>query len=235
MLELQHLSVRYGPVRAVEDLNITVNDGDIVALLGANGAGKTTVVRAISGLLRLAGGQVVWQGQTISGKPPDHIARMGIAHVPEGREVFPDLTVYENLLMGSFGRHSQAGFGDDVDRAFALFPRLKERRGQSAGTLSGGEQQMLVIGRALVAQPKLLLLDEPSLGVAPQMVTEIFTALRAIHAETPELSIILVEQNAYLALRLASWGAVLTRGSVTLSGPADVLMHHDEVVRSYLA
>ena len=232
LLALQSLEVAYGGIRAVKGIDLEVNQGETVCLIGANGAGKTTTLRAITGLVHPAAGHVRYDGANITGMRVHEIARRGLALVPEGRGVFPQLTVDENLAMGAYARTDTAAVASDVERAFTLFPRLKERRSQVAGTLSGGEQQMLAIGRALLSHPKLLLLDEPSMGLSPIMTAEIGKVIRQINAL--DVSIILVEQNAMLALTLARYSYVLETGSLVLHGPADDLLRDEGVRKAYL-
>jgi branched-chain amino acid transport system ATP-binding protein len=232
LLELDDVVVRYGGIAALKGVAMAVPEGGIVTVIGANGAGKSTALRAISGLSRLAGGEIRFAGERIDRLAPDRIVARGIAHVPEGRRIFPDLTVWENLRTGAYLRRDKAEVGRDLDEVFARFPRLKERRGQWARTLSGGEQQMLAIGRALMAKPKLSLLDEPSMGLAPVLVLEIARIIRAL-AERG-ITIVLVEQNAELALKLADHAYVLETGRVALEGPARDLHENDHVRRAYL-
>lgn len=232
LLELRGLDVFYGAIHALQGIDITVEEGQVVALLGANGAGKTTTLRAISGLLRQVRGTISFSGESLLGQPAHRIVRRGIAHVPEGRGVFPDLTVDENLQMGAYIRHDHAGIRADKDRVFNLFPRLRERHQQKAGTLSGGEQQMLAIGRALLARPRLLLLDEPSLGLAPQIVLTIFSIIEEINKAGT--TILLVEQNAHMALQAAHYAYVLEAGRIVMHDKASVLARSDEVRKAYL-
>ena len=227
------LSVRYDQVRAITDVSVELDAGDIVALIGANGAGKTTTLRAITGLTRLAAGEIVLDGRRIDGLRPDEIVALGVAMVPEGRRVFPYLSVMENLLMGAFLRRGRRAIAADVERVFERFPRLEERRGQAAGTMSGGEQQMLAIGRALMARPRLLLLDEPSLGLAPMLVQEIARAILAINRED-RVSLILVEQNSRMALRVSSRAYALETGRVALEGRSRDLASDDRIRELYL-
>jgi branched-chain amino acid transport system ATP-binding protein len=231
MLEVRDLLVSYGEIRAVKGISLSVAAGEIVALLGANGAGKTTTLKTVSGLLAPRAGEIRLDGESLRGMPPHLIVRKGIAHVPEGRHVFNRLTVYENLEMGAYAR-SDAGVAADLDRVFALFPRLWERRRQRAGTLSGGEQQMLAIGRALMANPRLLLLDEPSMGLAPVLVEQIFETIQSINRQGT--TVLLVEQNAALALEVATRAYVLETGTIVLSGAAADLVRHEDVRRAYL-
>ena len=231
LLALQSLEVAYGGIRAVKGIDLEVKQGETVCLIGANGAGKTTTLRAITGLVRPAAGQVRYDGADITALRVHEIARRGLALVPEGRGIFPQLTVDENLAMGAYARRD-AAVGADRDRAYGLFPRLAERRRQLAGTLSGGEQQMLAIGRALMGRPRLLLLDEPSMGLAPLMVERIFEVIRAIAAEG--VTLLLVEQNARLALEASHRGYVLESGAVSLSGEARALLDDPRIRRAYL-
>jgi len=230
LLELDDLHVFYGAIQALKGVNVSVDEGEIVALLGANGAGKTTTLRTISGLLTPREGEVRWRGERIDGVPAHHVVGLGIGHSPEGRRVFPAMTVLENLHMGAYRFKSVSG--EDLDRVFELFPRLAERRSQQAGTLSGGEQQMLAIGRALMGRPQLLLLDEPSMGLAPLIVAQIFEIIREINEQGT--TVLLVEQNAAQALRLAHRGYALETGSVVLSGPSERLLSDPKVREAYL-
>jgi branched-chain amino acid transport system ATP-binding protein len=231
MLALSDLHVFYGEIHALKGVSLAVEAGEIVALLGPNGAGKTTTLKAISGLLVPRRGTVVLEGESLVGVPPHAIVRRGIAHVPEGRRIFNRLTVGDNLEMGAYVR-TDGAVRQDMERVFAIFPRLRERRTQVAGTLSGGEQQMLAIGRALIARPRLLLLDEPSMGLAPVLVEQIFETVQEIHRQgTP---ILLVEQNAAMALTIAHRGYVLETGAVVLSGAARDLARNAEIRRAYL-
>jgi branched-chain amino acid transport system ATP-binding protein len=229
LLELQSVGARYGPIKALHDVSLAVEQGELVAVLGANGAGKTTTLRAVSGTVRRSG-EVVFEGRRLPHRP-DAIARAGIAHVPEGRGTFNELSVWENLRLGAYTR--RGALKEDAKRVFGFFPRLEERRSQQAGTLSGGEQQMLALGRAMMARPKLLLLDEPSLGLAPLVVKEIFDTLERMK-EKDGVSVLVVEQNANLALAHASRAYVLEVGRVVLSGTSDVLRADESVRRSYL-
>ncbi len=232
LLEIENATVHYNKVQALKGISLAVPEGGIVTIIGANGAGKTTTLRAISGLVRLSGGEIRFQGERIDRLAPERIVRAGIAQVPEGRRCFPELSVQENLLVGAFLRSDKAGVMRDLEGVFHRFPRLKERRGQMAKTMSGGEQQMLAIGRALMSAPKLLLLDEPSMGLSPVMVQEIARIVLAIRRQG--IPVVLVEQNAELALRLANQAYVLETGSVVLSGPAAELHENDHVRRAYL-
>jgi branched-chain amino acid transport system ATP-binding protein len=230
LLELDHVSARYGPVRALHDVTLTVEEGEIAALLGANGAGKTTTLRAISGTVR-RDGRVRFAGEQLGKIGPDAAARLGIAHVPEGRGTFAELSVWENLRLGAYTR--RGALRDDFARVQTYFPWLRERRAQQAGTLSGGEQQMLALARAFMQRPRLLLLDEPSLGLAPLLVTEIFRIVRELN-ENEGLTVLVVEQNAHIALQLAATAFVLEVGRIALSGPSEELQQHESVRRSYL-
>jgi branched-chain amino acid transport system ATP-binding protein len=232
LLALENLQVSYGGIRAVKGVDLEVNAGELICLIGANGAGKTTTLKAITGLVRAAAGRILYDGEDIAGLRVHEIARRGLALVPEGRGVFAQLTIEENLAMGAYARGDRAAVASDVDRVFALFPRLKERRSQTAGTLSGGEQQMLAIGRALMSRPKLLLLDEPSMGLAPLMVERIFEVIRAIAAEG--VTLLLVEQNARLALEVSHRAYVLEGGEVSLSGEAASLLGNPRIREAYL-
>jgi branched-chain amino acid transport system ATP-binding protein len=233
LLEVKNITVHYFKVPAIRDISITVNDGGIVALIGSNGAGKTTTLRAISGLKNPTTGEIHFKGQRIDKLAPHKINALGIAMVPEGRRVFPQMTVLENLLMGAFLRKEKDAIQKDLDElVFRHFPRLKERTTQAAGTLSGGEQQMLAMGRALMSAPKLLLLDEPSLGLSPIMCGEIGKIIMNIHTEGR--TVILVEQNARLALGLAQHAYVIETGDIALSGPAKELRENDDVKKAYL-
>ena len=232
LLTIENLSVHYGAIRALHGVSISVEPGEIVTLIGANGAGKSTTLRAVSGLVKPSGGTITFDGKNLAGWAPHKILRLGLAQVPEGRGIFPNLPVDENLDLGAFARTDRKNIGGDRERVFALFPRLKERLDQRAGTLSGGEQQMLAIGRALLARPRLLLLDEPSLGLAPQLVQTIFKIIREINASGT--TIFLVEQNAHMALRVAHRAYVLEVGSVVMQGDARQLAASDEVKKAYL-
>jgi branched-chain amino acid transport system ATP-binding protein len=232
LLSLQQLQVSYGGIRAVKGIDLEVQPGELVCLIGANGAGKTTTLKAITGLVRPGAGRIVYDGEEISGRRVHEIARRGLAMVPEGRGVFAQLTIQENLSMGAYARNDRAAVQADVERVFGLFPRLKERRTQTAGTLSGGEQQMLAMARALMSRPKLLLLDEPSMGLAPLMVERIFEVVRTIAAEG--VTLLLVEQNARLALEASHRGYVLDGGLVTISGEARALLGDPRVREAYL-
>ena len=233
MLKLDNISVRYGATLGVDRISIDVHEGELVTLIGANGAGKSTTLRAISGLEPLSTGSITFDGHDIGGAMPAEIIERGIAHCPEGRRVFPQLTVRENLEMGAYRRIDRQRVRSDMERMFDRFPRLRERSGQAAGTLSGGEQQMLSIGRALMARPKLLLLDEPSLGLAPLIVKGIFEAIKKLNKEEG-LTVFLVEQNAFAALKLSDRAYVMVNGKVTMSGSGKELLANPEVRAAYL-
>jgi branched-chain amino acid transport system ATP-binding protein len=231
--EMRDVSVRYDKVRALRQVSLRLEQGQIVCLIGTNGAGKTTSLRAITGLAPLASGEIHFDGRRIDRIRPEQIVAQGIAMVPEGRHVYPYMSVRDNLLMGAYLRRDKAAIRADLDKAFARFPRLKERIRQQAGTLSGGEQQMVAMSRALMARPKLLLLDEPSLGLAPMLVREIARAILTINRED-QVSVVLVEQNSRMALRISSQAYVLETGRVALSGPSAELIDNDHVRRLYL-
>ena len=232
LLEIREASVNYGKVSAIRNISMAVPDGGIVTIIGGNGAGKTTTLRAISGLERLKSGEIHFDGERIDHLPAHRIVARGIAHVPEGRRVFPDLTVEENLRTGAFLRRDQAAIEADLEQTFDRFPRLRERRVQLARTMSGGEQQMLAIGRALMAKPRLLLMDEPSMGLAPIVVEEIARIIEEISAQG--VPVVLVEQNAELALDLADYAYVLETGDLALEGPANQLHDNEHVRAAYL-
>jgi branched-chain amino acid transport system ATP-binding protein len=232
LLELRDHDVHYGAIHALRGITFQVGEGEIVTLIGANGAGKTTTLRAVSGLLRPSGGTIEYRGERIAGLKPHKLVERGLSHAPEGRGIFPNLTVRENLQLGAFLRRDIGGIAKDMERGFSLFPILKEREKQMAGTLSGGEQQMLSIARALMARPKLLLLDEPSLGLAPQVTETIFRIIEEINRQG--MTILLVEQNAHLALGIAHHGHVLETGQVVQSGTGQELLRSPEVRKAYL-
>jgi branched-chain amino acid transport system ATP-binding protein len=233
LLRVSDVSASYGPIQALRGVSLEVSEGQIVALLGANGAGKSSTLKVISGILRPSGGSVEFLGQPIHRRSPESIVSLGISHVPEGRELFAELTVEENLRLGAYTRSDRNGIKRDMDRVYGYFPLLAERRKQPAGSLSGGEQQMLAIGRGLMARPKLLLLDEPSLGLAPTVVQEIFQIIKTINREEG-LTVLLVEQNATMALRVSQYGYVLETGRIALAAEAAELKENESVRRSYL-
>lgn len=232
LLEVKDLVVRYGAVEALHGVSLSVDAGQVATLIGSNGAGKTTTLRAISGLVKPAGGSIVFDGKPIGGLPPHRILRMGLVHSPEGRGVFANMTVDENLALGGYARTDADGVRADREKSLKLFPRLRERLGQNAGTLSGGEQQMLAMARALIARPTLLLLDEPSLGLAPQVVQTIFKIIREINESGT--TILLVEQNAHMALSVSHFGYVLEVGRIAMQDRAASLAASDEVRKAYL-
>jgi branched-chain amino acid transport system ATP-binding protein len=231
-LEVRALEVSYGQIKAVKGIDIEVKQGELVCLIGANGAGKTTTLKALSGMLPPSQGEILFEGERITGSPSHALVRRGIALAPEGRGIFGRLTVEENLRLGAYARRDGAGIRQDLERAYGLFPRLAERRRQFAGTLSGGEQQMLAIGRALLSRPRLLLLDEPSMGLAPMLVQKIFEIIRQIAAEG--VTLLLVEQNAKLALQISHRGYVLESGRVALADTAAALLTNPRVRQAYL-
>jgi branched-chain amino acid transport system ATP-binding protein len=232
LLALERLAVAYGGIQAVKGIDVTVGDGELVCLIGANGAGKTTTLKGICGLLPIKSGRIRYAGDDITGSPSFKLVRRGLAMVPEGRGMFGALTIEENLAMGAYARKDRVAIRSDIERVFGLFPRLKERRRQTAGTLSGGEQQMLAIGRALMSRPRLLLLDEPSMGLAPLMVQKVFETIIAVAKEG--VTILLIEQNAKLALEVSDRGYVMESGEITLSGQAAALLHDPKVRAAYL-
>lgn len=232
MLKIENIDLFYGNIQALHGVSLEVNDGEIVTLIGANGAGKTSTLRAISGLNAIKNGSITYNDKVISSMAPHKIVGTGLCQVPEGRRVFGDQTCEENLLLGAFLNRNKAKIKESLERVYTLFPRIKERRIQLAGTLSGGEQQMLAISRALMSNPKLLLLDEPSMGLAPIVVEEIFEIIKNIRSDGT--TILLVEQNANAALQIADRGYVLETGSIVLSGKADDLLHDDAVRKAYL-
>ena len=232
MLRLQEVHAHYGAIHALKGINLEVEEGQIVTLIGANGAGKSSTLMAISGIIRPTSGRIIFEGEDLTHLPSHAIVRRGISQVPEGRRIFPKLTVMENLEMGAYTRADTAQIRQDLDRVFLLFPLLKDRQSQLSGTLSGGEQQMLAIGRALMARPRLLLLDEPSLGLAPKLVETIFEVIREINAQGT--TIMLVEQNAHMALRVAAKGYVMEVGRIVLTDEAENLMANEDVRKAYL-
>jgi len=233
MVEIKNLVVNYGVITALQDISLSVEAGSIVTLIGANGAGKTTTLKAISGLLKPRGGQILYQGTNITNLAPHQIVKLGISHVPEGRMIFANLTVMENLMMGAYLQRDKAIIQREIDYTFTTFPRLKERQKQIAGTLSGGEQQMLAIGRALMGRPKVLMLDEPSLGLAPLLVKTIFEKIVEINRQHG-LTILLVEQNANLALEISHYGYVLETGRINLHDKSAALRQNPQVKSAYL-
>lgn len=233
MLELRNVNAAYGNIQVLHSINIEINRGEIITLIGANGAGKSTTLMAISGIVPVRSGKILFEGEPIHKLPPEKLVAMGICQVPEGRHIFPSLTVRENLDMGAFLRNDSNGIKDDLDYVFSLFPILAERRGQDGGTLSGGEQQMLAMSRALMARPKLLLLDEPSMGLAPLIIKQIFDIVRKINKEQ-DTTIFLVEQNANQALHVADRGYVIENGVITISDSAENLLRNQDVQKAYL-
>ena len=232
LLEVKDLKVSFGGIEALKGISFKVDEGAIVTLIGANGAGKSTTLRAISGLVNPSGGSITYAGKAITGMDTQKIVEMGIALVPEGRRVFPNLTVLENLRIGAYMRTDKAGIDSDIEHVYHLFPRLKERHWQLAGTLSGGEQQMLAVGRGLMSKPKILMMDEPSLGLAPMVVRDIFSIIKTLNKEG--ITILLIEQNANAALRAAKTGYVLETGRITLSGSGQELLENAQVREAYL-
>jgi branched-chain amino acid transport system ATP-binding protein len=234
LLEIRDLEAGYGPINVLHKVSLTVDRGEIVAMIGANGAGKSTTLMCISGIVKSRGGSIAFDGRGLTADrvPPHEIVRLGLTQAPEGRKIFPRLTVLENLEMGAFTRTDRDGIAKDVERAFTMFPILRERQSQPGGLLSGGQQQMLAIARALMARPKLLLLDEPSLGLAPQLVTQIFGVIKELNEQG--VSVLLVEQNARMALKIAHRGYVLETGRIAFSGRADALLNDPRIRAAYL-
>ncbi len=232
-LRVANIETFYGPIQAIRGVTLDVQPGQIVTVLGANGAGKTTILKTISGVMDPERGQVVFEGRNIAGMTPDRVMRQGICHAPEGREVFPFLTVQENLMMGSYTRRDRDEVARDLESCFGYFPRLKEREHQRAGLLSGGEQQMLAISRALMGKPKLLLLDEPSLGLSPLLVTQIFDIVKRINRERG-VAILLIEQNAHIALKTADYGYIIEVGRIVMQGECARLMEKEDIKEFYL-
>lgn len=232
MLTIKDINVYYGAIHALKCISVDVKEGQIVTLIGANGAGKSTTLRTISGLLRPKSGEIVFEGKNIAAMPAQDIVKQGLSQVPEGRRVFANMTVLENLELGAYTRSDSAGIAEDMDVVFKRFPRLYERKAQLAGTLSGGEQQMLAMGRALMSRPRLLLLDEPSMGLAPLLVKEIFSIIKEINQTGT--TILLVEQNAHMALSIANYAYVLETGRITIEGPAAELSQSEEIRKAYL-
>ena len=231
-LDIEDLHVAYGGIQALKGISLSVDEGQIVTLIGANGAGKSTTLRAISGLLKPQSGSIRYGSEALTGLPAKEIVRRGIVQVPEGRRVFPDMTVEENLKIGAYLRRDMPAIAADMDYVYKLFPRLKERSWQLAGTLSGGEQQMLAVGRALMSRPKVLMMDEPSLGLAPLIVKDIFSIIRRVNEDG--ITVLLIEQNANAALRIANYGYVLETGTITLTGTGEALLRDDSVREAYL-
>jgi branched-chain amino acid transport system ATP-binding protein len=232
LVKLENVKIRYGNVEAVSDVSFGLEDGDFVTLLGANGAGKSSILRALSGLIRPASGRILFDGRMINGVPPHIIVAQGMTHVPEGRRVFPLMTTYENLKMGGYVQRDNNEFNKNLRLVYNLFPRLEERARQAAGTLSGGEQQMLAIGRSMMSSPRVILMDEPSIGLAPLVVTELAESI--VELNRRGISIILVEQNATMALGVSRWGYVMETGRIVLSGPSHLLANDKSVREIYL-
>jgi len=232
MLEIQDLNVYYGGIHALKDVSLRINEGEIVTLIGANGAGKTTTLRTISGIEKAKSGKIIYQGEELNCRSASDIVKLGISHVPEGRRVFSTMSVFENLEIGAFLRNDKTEIKKDIQYVFSLFPRLLERKNQYAGTLSGGEQQMLAIGRALLSRPKLLLLDEPSMGLAPIIVKEIFSIIKDINSKGT--TILLIEQNANMALQCANRAYIIQNGRIDIEGPAEELLNNEQVQAAYL-
>ena len=233
MLEIKNLEINYGAIKAVRGISLNVGTGSIVALIGANGAGKSTTLKCISGLIKPKGGSIKFSDKEITGLSPDKIVELGISHVPEGRLIFSNLTVEENLLMGAYTRKKKSDYENEFELVFGLFPRLKERLKQQGGTLSGGEQQMLAISRALMSKPKLLLLDEPSLGIAPKLVTQIFDKIVALNNDNG-ITILLVEQNANYSLSVSDYAYVLETGNIYIEGSSEDLLKDERIRKAYL-
>ena len=232
MLEVKDLQVYYGVIQALKGISFHVEQGEVIALIGANGAGKTTTLQTLTGIIPAKAGSISFGGKDLTKTPAHKIVEMGMAHVPEGRRVFADMSVYENLLMGAYTRKDKNEIAQSLEMVYKRFPRLKERTGQRAGTLSGGEQQMLAMGRALMSKPKIILMDEPSMGLSPLLVQEIFSIIKEVNAQG--ITVLLVEQNAKMALKVANRAYVLETGKIKLSGDAQELLHNDEVRKAYL-
>lgn len=232
MLTVKDLNVSYGAIHAIHDVSLEVRDGEIVSLIGANGAGKTTILHTITGLKKADSGTIEYNGNDLTKTAPSSIVTLGMAHVPEGRHIFPGMTVLENLEMGAYIRSDKEGIQESIREVFERFPRLKERKRQLAGTLSGGEQQMLAVGRALMSKPSILLMDEPSMGLSPLLVKEIFKIIKEVHAQG--ITVLLVEQNARMALSIADRAYVLETGNITISGGAKELLNDSRVKKAYL-
>ena len=233
MLKLENVQAGYGNILAIKDVSLEISKGEIVTLIGANGAGKSTTLMTISGVVRCRSGRILLNDEDIHGMTPDQIVKLGVCQVPEGRHIFPMLTVRENLDMGAFMRRDKAKIKDDIDYVYSLFPILKERRNQDGGTLSGGEQQMLAMSRALMARPKVMLLDEPSMGLAPLIIKQIFQIIKKINSES-DTTIFLVEQNANQALQIADRGYVIENGVITMTGSAKSLLSNQDIQKAYL-
>lgn len=232
MLEVKDLQVYYGVIQALKGISFHVNQGEVIALIGANGAGKTTTLQTLTGILSPKSGSIVFEGKDLTRTPAHKIVEMGMAHVPEGRRVFADMSVYENLLLGAYTRKDKAEIAESLAGVYKRFPRLEERKGQRAGTLSGGEQQMLAMGRALMSRPRIILMDEPSMGLSPLLVKEIFSIIREVNKQG--ITILLVEQNAKMALAISDRAYVLETGTITLSGDAQELLNDTRVKKAYL-
>lgn len=232
MLEVKDLQVYYGVIQALKGISFHVNQGEVIALIGANGAGKTTTLQTLTGILSPKSGSIVFEGKDLTRTPAHKIVEMGMAHVPEGRRVFADMSVYENLLLGAYTRKDKAEISESLASVYKRFPRLEERKGQRAGTLSGGEQQMLAMGRALMSRPRIILMDEPSMGLSPLLVKEIFAIIREVNKQG--ITILLVEQNAKMALAISDRAYVLETGTITLSGDAQELLNDTRVKKAYL-
>ena len=229
-LSIKNLQVSYGGIEAVKNISLEIPEGKIITLIGANGAGKSTTLKSIAGVVKPQKAQIILEGEDITGKAPDYIVSKGITLVPEGRRVFPNLTVLENLKIGAYTRKDK--YDDDIERVYSLFPRLKERSWQLSGTLSGGEQQMLAVGRALMAKPKIIMMDEPSLGLAPLIVKDIFDIIKSINKDG--ITVLLIEQNANMALKIADWGYVMETGVITMEGTGQELLSNEQVKEAYL-
>lgn len=232
LIELQNLSVHYGPIVAVDKVNLSFKEGAITCILGANGAGKSSTLKCLAGLIPPSGGKIIFDGKDVTRSAAHDMVRQGLTLVPEGRRLFPDLTVYENLRMGAYTGRSRQDMAEDLERVYNYFPRVRERRSQLAGSLSGGEQQMVAIGRALMSRPRVLLLDEPSLGLAPKIIVDVAKIVRSINSTG--ITVVIVEQNARLALRLSSYGYVLDTGRLSSEGPSQALLNDESVKRAYL-
>ena len=232
MLEVKYLQVYYGVIQALKGISFEVNQGEVIALIGANGAGKTTTLQTLTGILQAKSGSIMFEGKDLTKVPAHKIVEMGMAHVPEGRRVFSDMTVYENLLMGAYTRKDKNEIAESLEMVYKRFPRLKERQGQRSGTLSGGEQQMLAMGRALMSKPRIILMDEPSMGLSPIFVNEIFNIIKDV--SEGGTTVLLVEQNAKKALSIADRAYVLETGNITLEGKAEDLLHNEAVQKAYL-